>query len=249
MARIPRTPRRGSPRRLLGALVLVATLAPALAWKAVVIAVASLSLSPTDVASGTSSTGTVRLDSPPASIVTVQLSSANPSLATVPSSLTFSPSGKITSKSFTVQTASGAAGCTEISAKVGTTTARKALIAVKPASSSSLNVRFSSNPAVGGQTVTGTVTFLANTIGERHVVRLSSSHPTLASVPASITVTTVNTESAIVGVGTFPVTTSVTGSTVCPVITATVGDPRTLTIGGNTVYTSGALLKLVSISG
>jgi hypothetical protein len=251
MNRLPRFFARRSALRLAGALVLaVALTLPVIAWRTAALAVASLSLSPTVVTTGSTSTAVVRLDANPTRTVTVNLSSANPGLATVPSTVSVSPSPKGASKSFTVQTVSGATGCTEISARLGTTAARKALIAVKPpAGSSNLQLKFSHDPAVGGQTVTGTVTLFANAIGETYQIRLSSSNPTYASVPASVTVTTVTTETAIFGIATFPITTSATGTTICPVITATVGDPRRLTIGGTQVSSTKALLRLVSISG
>ena len=237
--------------RLASAFALaVALLLPVIAWKAAALAVASISLSPTTVTTGSTSTATVRLDANPANPVTVNLSSGNTGLATVPSTVSIAASPKGASKSFAVQTVSGAAGCTEISARLGTTPARKALIAVKPpAGSSNLQLKFSHDPAVGGQTVTGTVLLFANAIGETHQIRLSSSNPALASVPASVTVTTVTTETAIVGLASFPITTSTTGTTVCPVITATAGDPRRIVIGGTQISTTRALLKLVSISG
>lgn len=251
MNRMSRFLARRRAVRLAGALALAAALAlPVVAWRAAALAVASISLSPTTVTTGATSTATVRLDANPASPVTVNLSSANPGLATVPSTVSISASPKGAIKSFAVQTVSGATGCTEISARLGTTPVRKALIAVKPpAGSSNLQLKFSHDPAVGGQTVTGTVLLFANAIGETHQIRLSSNNPALASVPASVTVTTVTTETAIVGVASFPITTSTTGMTVCPIITATVGDPRRIAIGGTQISTTRALLRLVTIGG
>lgn len=249
MNRLPRFFARHRALRLAGALALGSALTlSVVAWRAAALAVASLSLSPTTVTTGTSSTATVRLDANPPSPVSVTLSSANPALATVPTSVSVSASTKGAFKNFPVQTVSGAAGCTEISARLGSTLARKALITVKPAAGSqNLQISFSRDPAVGGQTVTGTILYFSNTAGETRVIRLSSSHPGLASVPASVRVTTVTTEVAIMGSATFPITTSTTGTTVCPIITAS-AEP-VLTIGGTQTFAVKALLKLVTIGG
>jgi len=67
------------------------------------ITIASVSLSPSEVANGTSSQGTVTLSgAAPASGLTVQLTSSNPGHASVPATITFAPGA--TQGSFTVTT-------------------------------------------------------------------------------------------------------------------------------------------------
>jgi hypothetical protein len=224
-------------RRIAVMVAVVALALPALAWKAATIAVARLSLSPAEVTTGATSTATVTLDSSPSlKAATVQLTSGNTSLATVPASVSISGT-KTLSKSFAVQTVNGAAGCTNISARVGTTQSRSALLVVNPpAPSGMVRVRMNSTAAVGGQTVTGTVTLIGAPLGTA-TVHLNSNDP-IATVPASVRVTVTQNEVTSVGQATFSVATSATGHTICPTITATLGASR-----------GRALLKVVSISG
>jgi hypothetical protein len=224
--------------RRIAVLVAVAAITlPALAWKAATIAVARISLSPAEVTTGGTSTATVTLDSPPSfGGATVQLTSGNTSLATVPASVSISGT-KTLSKSFTVQTVNGATGCTSISARVGTTQSRSALLVVNPpAPSGMVRVRMNSTGVVGGQSVTGTVTLIGAPLGTV-TVQLNSNNP-IATVPASVRVTVTQNEVVSVGQATFSVATAPTGNTICPTITATLGVNR-----------GRALLRVVSISG
>src|SRR5437868_5950953 len=91
-------------------------------------AISTLTLSPTDVASGGSSTGKVTLDELARTTTPVTLSSSTPAVATVPSSATIF--GKSTSASFPIST--HAAGCALISARIGTTTTKTGLLYVAP---------------------------------------------------------------------------------------------------------------------
>lgn len=217
-----RCPHQHARRRAhLRAVVLALVLSlPLLAASARLLAVASITVSPADVTSGGATTGTVTLDGAPTKLETVRLASANTGLVTVPSSVTMGP--RIQRRTFTVQTVAGAAGCTEVSARLGTTAARKALVAVlpPPRASGAPDLRLSRNPVTGGQALTGTVTIFNAPVGT-FAVRLSSSDPSIASVPATVAVTSSTTEIGQMGSASFPITTFATGATVCPIISAT----------------------------
>jgi hypothetical protein len=206
---------RLASRRTLS-LVLVL---PLLAWTGYAVALASIALSPAQVAAGGSSTGTVTLDAAPLKgTVTVQLSSNAPRIATVPSSVSFSSLTRQSSRTFSVQTT--ATGCAEIAAFLNGET-KRALIEVQPAANpaGAPSLSFSSNPGVAGATITGTVTIVA--APGTYTVLLASSNTAAASVPASVSVTTNNVEGASVGAASFPITTHVNSATICPVISAT----------------------------
>ena len=210
---------------------------PLLAASVRMLGVASLTVTPADVTTGGTATGTVTLDGVPTKLETVRLSSANPALVTVPASVTMG--SKITTRTFPVQTVSGAAGCTEVSARLGTTQARKAVIAVlpPPRASGAPDPRLSRNAVIGGESLTGTVTVFNPPAGPFQV-QLSSSDPAAAKVPSSISMTITATEVGMMGTGSFPITTFNTAVTRCPIIAATHGGATTrvllkvLTIGG-----------------
>ena len=235
-------PTAPAPRRTVctrSALVLP-VLAPVLL---AVADVSSLSLSSPEVTSGGSVTGTVTLSATAISATAigataVTLASSNTAVATVPSSV--SVSRKTRSATFQVSAAPGAVGCTQISAKAGSTPARSQLLFVQPASSPSATLRLSLSPssAAGGNSVTGTVSVLRTEPGGPFVVQLSSNSPN-ASVPASVTVSVSPVEGGVyVGSRTFTISTSVVAPSTCAVITATLGGQQRR-----------ALLKLATISG
>lgn len=230
-------PSRGA-HRLAGTAALALAL-PVLAWTGRALAVQSIGLSPAEVTTGGTSTGTVTLDATPTKSVTVQLTSSDPSLVTVPPSISFNATlARSRSRSFTAQTVSGATGCAEISAQLSSTPSRKATITVHPQATtgSGLSLTLNGNPTVGGRTTSGTVTLAGGATGT-HTVQLASNNP-IASVPATVIVTVNLTEAGPIGSANFPITTSVTDRTRCPVITAT--------LGGNS---GRRLLKVVTISG
>lgn len=204
------------------------------------LAVTSVVLSPPDVTAGGTSMGTVTLDEPTTS-ATIQLSSANTALATVPSSarILTTRARPTNSTTFTVQTSSGVFGCTEITARLGTTAARKALITVQPpAPPPGMRLTLARTTVVGAQGTTGTVTLINAPVGT-HTVGLASSIPAAARVPASVNVTVTQNESLTIGSATFPISTTDMGSPpACPVITATRG-----------TTTGRVLLRVFTLSG
>jgi len=153
------------------------------------LSVSSLSLDPTSVTGGNSSTGTVTLSGPaPSGGAQVALSSSN-AAARVPASVTVAVGA--TSATFTVSTSAVAASTTvSISAIYGGVT-RSASLTVTPAAPppptlSSLTL----NPTslTGGNSSTGTVTLSSAAPSGGAQVALSSSNTAAARVPSSVTV-------------------------------------------------------------
>jgi thermitase len=148
----------------------------------------SLSLNPTSVVGGNSSTGTVTLTAPaPSGGFVVNLSSSNTSVATVPSSVTV-PAGA-TSANFTVATNSvSSATSVTITAAAGGITRTATLTVNPPASNVTLqSLTISPTSVWGGSTATGTVTLSGPAPAGGAVVQLRS-NSNRASVPSSITI-------------------------------------------------------------
>jgi thermitase len=148
----------------------------------------SLSLNPTSVVGGNSSTGTVTLTAPaPSGGFVVNLSSSNTSVATVPSSVTV-PAGA-TSANFTVATNSvSSATSVTITAAAGGITRTATLTVNPPASNVTLqSLTISPTSVWGGSTATGTVTLSSPAPAGGVVVQLRSSS-SRASVPSTVTV-------------------------------------------------------------
>jgi hypothetical protein len=147
----------------------------------------SLSLNPTSVVGGNSSTGTVTLTAPaPSGGFVVNLSSSNTSVATVPSSVTV-PAGA-TSANFTVSTrAVSSTTSVTITASAGGVS-RTATLTVNPSPSVTLqSLTISPTSVWGGSTATGTVTLSGPAPAGGAVVQLRS-NSNRASVPSSITI-------------------------------------------------------------
>ena len=147
-----------------------------------------ISLNPSTVVGGSSSTGTVTLTAPAQSGgFTVQLSSSNSAVASVPASVTV-PQGQ-TSTTFTVTTARVTSSTTvTITASAGEVT-RQATLTVNPQPSVTLQSLTISPPWVlGGFTATGTVRLSDPAPEGGAVIQLVSSDPSRASVPTTVTV-------------------------------------------------------------
>jgi len=223
------------------------------------VSLSSLSLNPTSVTGGNSSTGTVTLSgAAPSGGAQIALSSSNTSVATVPSSVTV-PAGA-TSASFMVSTSVVAVSSTvTISASYAGTTASASLTVTPAPTLSSLTL----NPTtvVGGvQSSTGTVTLSGPAPSGGAQVALFSSNSAVASVPSSVTIAagatsatfTVST-SAVTASTTVTISASYNGATrsasvtvtpVAPVLSSLLLNPTSVT-GGNsstgTVTLSGAV--------
>lgn len=148
----------------------------------------SLSLSPTSVVGGQSSTGTVTLTAAaPSGGFVVNLSSSNSTVASVPTSVTV-PAGQ-TSATFTVSTTAVSTTTTVTITATAGGISRQATLTVNPAPSVTLqSLTVSPSFVIGGNSATGTVTLSGPAPAGGVVVTLRSSRPDRASVPISITV-------------------------------------------------------------
>ncbi|HJU75226.1 MAG TPA: hypothetical protein VJ717_15900 [Gemmatimonadaceae bacterium] len=201
-------------RRALSALLV----APLLAWTGFAITLTGLTLSPSQVGVGGAANGTVTLDAAPSKgTISVQLSSHNPAIATVPSSVSFSSLTNQTSRSFTINPL--AMGCSEIKAVLSGAT-KRALFKVEPPANQpgAPSVSFSSNTTLSGASVTGTISVAGGQAGP-FKVSLASNSPA-ATVPLSVSITTTFNEGVYAGSATFPISTNASNPT-CPVISAT----------------------------
>jgi hypothetical protein len=185
-------------------------------------AVSALSLSPTSVTGGSSSTGTVTLTAAaPTGGLVVSLTSSNTALATVPASLTV-PAGA-TSATFNVATASVSATAAATITATGGGASRSASLTVTAPSGPSLST-LSLNPTTvaSGGTSTGTVTLTGAAPSGGAVVSLSSSNTSAATVPTSVTIAAGATAATFtVTARTLSTTTSATISAVYAGVTRT----------------------------
>jgi hypothetical protein len=153
------------------------------------VALSSLSVNPTSVTGGNSSTGTVTLSGPaPAGGAIVALSSSNTTVASVPSSVTVAAGA--TTATFTVSTSAVASSTVvTISASFSGGTSSASLTVTPAAPPPPTLASLTLNPAnvVGGQSSTGTVTLTGPAPAGGAQVFLSSSNGA-ARVPSSVTV-------------------------------------------------------------
>ena len=165
-----------------------------------------LSFNPSTIAGGSTSTGTVSLNGPAASIaVQISLNSASP-LVTVPASVTIAPGSQ--SANFTCTT-QGVSKSTSVQVKATSSgTSIGMSLTLQPVDLAKVAL----NPAsiVGGTTAAGTVTLNANAPTGGIVISLSSSLNGV-TVPASITVPS-GSSTAIFTATTQVVTTLQTGT-------------------------------------
>jgi hypothetical protein len=185
-----------------------------------VIRVEFLSLSPTEVHSGGTITGTVTLVAPPTGAVKVYLSSTNFPLAPVPPYIVVAAPSKAQvnaltrTKTFTIGTTSGGAGCSTISARDenGTRSQSQLLFVLPPSTPVGAPVSL----AVSG--ATGSVLVMSPD-GPPGPVQLSSSTPRV-TVPFSMTPAT---HQGIPGAyrGTFEIKAASVSVPGCAIITAT----------------------------
>jgi outer membrane protein assembly factor BamB len=184
----------------------------------VVTTLSSLTLSPTTVIGGNSSTGTVTLSAPaPAGGATVTLSSNN-AAAQVPTSVPVLAGA--TMAAFTVTT-SGVSSSTSAMITGTYGTAQMATLTINPSTLSSVTLNPTS--VQGGTSSTGTVTLTGKAPASGAAVALSSSNAA-AQVPASVTV------AAGATTATFTVTTSTVLSSTSVTIMGTYGTTQSATL-------------------
>src|SRR5205814_1397889 len=177
----------------------------------------TLSLNPTTVTGGDSSTGTVTLSGPaPSGGAQVALSSNDTSVATVPSSVTVAAGA--TSATFTVSTSAVTASTTvTISASYAgvTKTASLTVNPTAPPTPTLTSLTLSPTSVTGGNSSTGMVTLSGPAPSGGAQVALSSSDTSVATVPSSVTVADGATSA------TFTVRTSAVSASTTVTISAT----------------------------
>jgi len=212
-------------------------------------ALKSFTLAPTSVGGGTSSTGSVRIQSnAPAGGVTITLSSGDAATAQVPSTVVV-PAGT-TRASFPITTIPVATNHTvAINGTLNGVTLSASLTVQAPALAS---VTLAPAAVNAGGSSQGTVTLSSPAVAPGAVIALSSSLPAAASVPASVSIATGATSA------TFAITTPVSLAASSVVITGTLnGVARTATLavaasdpcqsqlnlGGNVVLSASAVAQ------
>ncbi len=189
------------------------------------LAVSALGVNPASVTGAGSSIGTVTLSGPaPAAGTVVQLTSSNPSAATVPGTVTVAANA--TSATFTVNTLTVAAATSvTISATYQGTTKTTTLTVNPPLSVQSVTL----NPSTvtSGATSTGTVTLSGPAPAGGTTVQLASNNTSAATVPGTVTV------AASSSTATFTVNTSAVSSVTSVTISATYQGTKTATLTVN----------------
>jgi hypothetical protein len=182
-------------------------------WSLAQCAPTSTTLSPAQVADGSSAKGTVTLvgHSPAGGGIVVDLASSVPNSVSVPATVTVPANA--TSATFTISTKANSGNYSAvISATVGSFAKQATLqVGQDPVTS----VSATPNPIFGGAGSTGTVTLTNPAPTGGWTVNLSSSDPNYVGVPASVTVAAGATDA------TFPITTIAYYATYTAAITAT----------------------------
>jgi hypothetical protein len=145
----------------------------------------SVSLTPPTVVGGAASSGTVTLTgNAPAGGAVVSLSSSQPTVASVPASVTVAAGAKV-SPAFGVTTQAVAQSISVTITATRAGVSQTAALTVNPAQPTALTLNLGA--VTGGGSVTGTVTLSGPAPAGGVVVNLNSSHPA-AAVPASVLV-------------------------------------------------------------
>jgi LmbE family N-acetylglucosaminyl deacetylase len=187
--------------------------------------VTSLTLSPASVLSGNASQGTVVLPAPAGPQgVAVQLSSSDPATATVPATVSFAAGAS--SATFPIATAAGITVTTQVTLSATYGTTATAVLAVGPLAVSV--VALAPATVVGGSPSQATVMLNGPATGGGAVVALSSSNPSVATVPASVTVPA-GASSATFTVATASVATSTSVSIAASFLGSSISTPLTVT--------------------
>lgn len=200
----------------------------------------SVSLSPTSVLGGTSSTGTVNLTGPaPSSGTTVQLQASN-AAGTVPTNVTVL--GGATSATFNVTTTPVASATSVTITGTLNSASKSATLTVNAPSLTGLTL----NPTTvtGGSNSTGTVTLNGNAPAGGLSVSLTSSDPS-TTVPNSVTVPAGTTSV------TFSASTTTVASTTSVTIKAstTTGSPQSATLTVQSPLLAGIAISPNSVMG
>jgi hypothetical protein len=186
------------------------------------VALNSLSLAPSSVGGGGSSTGTVTMNGPaPLAGAVISLSSSNTGVASVPASVTMAAGA--TSASFTVTTGPVTASTNVTISAAYNGITENALLGVESSTLSLLSL--SPSTVTGGTSSTGTINLSSAAPSGGAVVSLSSSDPSVAALPPSVTVPAGATSA------TFTVaTTAVAASTSITITAASSGATQTASL-------------------
>ncbi|HEU0119537.1 MAG TPA: hypothetical protein VFQ91_03355 [Bryobacteraceae bacterium] len=209
--------------------------------------IGSLTLSPSTVASGAASTGTVTLAAPaPAGGVLVNLSSGN-ATATVPASVTVAAGSS--SASFPISTApvSSATTIAITASSANSVSANLTVQAAGPSLAIVSGLTLSPSSVVGGAGATGTVTLAVPATPGGVSVSLSSSDPSV-TVPASVTIAS-GQSSATFAVSTSAVAAARTATITGTSLTSVSAQLSITPAGPNTVTLSGISLSPSSLQG
>src|SRR5260370_17359913 len=148
------------------------------------VGLAGLSLSPSSVGGGGSSTGTLTLNGPaPLAGAVMSLSSDNPAAATRPPPGTATPGATIATLPLTTTPVTASTNVSISVAYNGVT--QTALLGVESSTLSALSLSTAS--VTGGASSTGTINLTSPAPSGGAVVPLSSSDPSVAAVPPSVT--------------------------------------------------------------
>ena len=176
----------------------------------------AISVSPSSVVGGASSSGTVTLNSAaPSTGALVALTSSNTAVATVPASVTVA-AGATTAR-FAIGTKAVTASATSTITASFAGVAKTATVTATPAPAAFSTLAVSPTTLVGSHNATGTVTLTKAAPAAGAVVTLTSSNTAGATVPASVTVAAGATSA------TFTIASKVVGANTAVTISAAYG--------------------------
>jgi len=190
----------------------------------------SVTLNPTSVNGGNTSTGEIILSAPaPSGGAIFSLSSSNTSVATVPPSVNIAAGSTMTP--FPVSTnATSSSTTVTISASYSGSTQTASLTVTPqppPGGPTLTSLSFNPNTVVGGLSSSGAVTLSGKAPSGGALVSLSSSNPAVVSVPPSVTI-----PAGATGASFLTTTSSVTAPATVPVVASYAGvtRPSSLTV-------------------
>jgi len=165
----------------------------------------SLTLNPTSVNGGNTSTGEIILSAPaPSGGAVFSLSSSNTSVATVPASWTIAAGSTVAAFPVSTIATSSSTSVTISASNSGMTQTASLTVTPQPPGGPTLtSLSFTPNPVVGGSPSVGAVTLSGPAPNGGALVSLSSSNPAVVTVPSSVPISAGATGAS------FPTTTSI----------------------------------------
>jgi subtilisin family serine protease len=151
----------------------------------------SLTLNPTSVNGGNTSTGEIILSAPaPSGGAVFSLSSNNTSVATVPPSVSIAAGSTMAAFPVSTMTSANSTTVTISASNSGSTQTASLTVTPQPppGGPTLTSLSFNPNPVVGGSSSSGAVTLSGPAPNGGALVSLSSSNPGVAAVPASVTI-------------------------------------------------------------